>query len=45
MKAVGVRLAEAEGALADGAGRAEEGDLLHCFIFADDVWTRWASPR
>jgi len=30
-EAVGVGLAEAEGALADGAGRAEEGDVLHLF--------------
>ncbi len=32
MKALRMRLAEAEGALADGAGRAEEGNLLHLAI-------------
>ena len=35
MKAVGVRFADAEGALANRAGRAEEGDLLHMSIFAE----------
>ena len=32
MKALRMLLAEAEGALADGTGRAEEGNLLHLAI-------------
>ncbi len=42
MKAVRVGLAEAEGALADGAGRAEESDLLHSVIFAEVEWLDFA---
>ena len=37
MKAFRMRLAEAEGALADGTGRAEEGNLLHRSIFAEST--------
>jgi hypothetical protein len=37
MEAVGVGLAEAEGALTDGAGRAEDGDLLHTAYFSPAV--------
>ena len=40
VEAVGVGLADAEGALADGAGRAEDGDLLHTVYFSRERTAR-----